>query len=173
MDKENKLIPMNLQLHAKQTIMQETDTLAGNLGKCYVTLKGIRYYLMQLQDFEGSVDITITDVNAMGSVLTMGRPTGMKITWSGTITDNTDIFRQCIEEYLETGVFPPFDIQTTNEDPIAAKLGRHTSIYERCYFDKTTLSKIAKGGELLEAPISGIANGYKGPEKFKMIEGMI
>lgn len=171
MDKENKLIPMNLQLFA-QTVMRETDTVAGNLATCYVTIKGNRYYLMQLQEFEGTPDITITDVNAMGSTLTRGRPTGMKLTWSGTIMDNTELFRDLVMEYLETGVFPPFDIQTTNEDAISS-LGRHTVIYESCYLDKTTMSKITKGGELLEAPISGIANGIKTPEKYRHIEGMM
>lgn len=172
MEEKLKLaVPMDLQLHA-DSVMRAEDTYAGYMAKAYATIKGNRYHLFNIKDFDFTGDVTLIEIARTGTNVVGVRPGLVKLPFSGTIHFNTPIFIDLLLEYLETKVFPPIDLQITNEDPVSS-LGRNTVIAEGCYLDKVQLTKIAAGGDPLDAPISGIANNIKNPEKMNMLEGMI
>ena len=169
--KEGKLIPMNLQLHAAPT-MNPIDAVAGDKATCYVTINGERYLLVQLIEFTSELEIPLKEVPRVGATIEAKRPAGpMKASFSAKVYQNTDLFLELAMEYKKTGIFPPIDIQTTNEDPMS-RAGRHTLIHKDCYIEKLPLAQILTGEEWLEAEVSGVINDFDLAEKFKEIEGM-
>ena len=78
-----------------------------------------------------------------------------------------EIFDDILDEYLRTGKMPRFEVQTSNDDP-AVTVGRSTKVYNDCILDGDVLLSLAdaEGGDI-EQEISGYAEGFTRPEKFR------
>lgn len=161
---------MNLQFFA-DTTMASKDAVSAQLARCYVTIEGNRYLLMQAKDFEAKFKKNKKEIKILGKTGAGHKAAGWSGTGSMTIYHNTEIFNNLFERYKNTGEDIYFDIQVTNDDPTSAA-GRNTKIYKNCNLDEGTLQKFAADGDWLEQSVSFTFEDYEGPEKFKQLEGM-
>lgn len=151
--------------------MQSKDAISGSLAKAYVTIDGDRYEFMQMTNFDSSVNISIAEVPVLGKIMKGHKPGTGNGEWSATMYYNQPIFRTVMLEYKNTGVFPYFDIQVTNEDPTSS-IGRQTVILKDCLFSGGVLSKFDVSTEALDEEISGTFDDFELPEKFSVLDGM-
>jgi len=152
--------------------MNAKDAVSASLAKGFITIEGNRYEFIQLLDFESKFNVEVSEVPILGKIMKGHKVTGASGEWSGKAHFNQSIFREIMLKYKNTGEFPYFDIQVTNEDP-ASVVGRQTIILKECLFEGGVLAKFEAGGETLEEDISGTFDDFEMPEKFKVLEGMI
>ena len=120
---------------------------------------------------ESKWDINIVKVPLLGKVGAGHKPAGGEGTWSGTAYFNQSHMREIADEYQKTGIFPPFEIQVTNEDPATA-VGQQTIVHHGCLFDSVVLSKFQAGEDLLEEDLSGTFESWDMPRRFNSLPGM-
>ena len=150
-----------------KNVMNTNDAVAAKFAEVFVTLNGRRYAMLMCKNFEGKGNISNQDVPRMGSLIMGKKPTTVEISFSMTIYKCTEIFDEVLEKFINTGVMPSFDIQTSNEDP-AASVGRSTKIYNDCVLDGDVLLSMAGSeDDFVEQEIEGFAGGFTRPEKFK------
>ncbi|KSV60341.1 hypothetical protein ASU35_06015 [Acetivibrio ethanolgignens] len=151
--------------------MEAKDAVSAKLAKCYVTIEGNRYLLMQAKSFEANFKKNKKTVSILGKTGEGNKASG----WSGSgkmvIYHNTELFNDLLERYKNTGEDIYFDVQVTNEDPTSAA-GRNTKIYKNCNLDEGTLQSFDAAGEWLEQEVSFTFEDYEGPEKYKQLAGM-
>lgn len=152
--------------------MKASDVIVASLAKAFVTLGGKRYEMIQFTEFESKFNVKIGEVAILGKVMKGHKATGADGEWSAKAHFNQSIFREVMVEYKNTGVFPYFDIQVTNEDT-SSKVGRQTVILKDCLFEGGILSKFEAGGEFLEEELSGTFDDFEMKNKFNLLEGMI
>lgn len=151
--------PMNLQFFADIT-MEAKDAVSSKLAKCYVTIEGNRYLMVQAKNFEANFKKNKKDVAILGKTGTGSKASGWSGTGKMTIYHNTEIFNDLLERYKNTGEDIYFEIQVTNEDTSAA--GRNTKIYKNCNLDEASLQKFDADGEWLEQEVSFTFDDYEG-----------
>ena len=154
-----------------QAIMDALDAIAGSQGSAYVTIDGNRYCLMQLTDFEASIEINVTEVPILGKTGKGNRSTGWKGTFSGTAHYNQSVLRQMMLQYKNTGKLPAFDMQIANDDPASAA-GRQTAIFYQCLIKGGILAKFDASEDTLEEDIEGTFEDFDLPEVFALLPGM-
>lgn len=154
-----------------QAIMHAKEPIDGRQGAAYIKVDGQRYLLFQLKNFSDDTTKSKTTINRLGTTIEGNRATSVKITWTATMWYNTDIFRDIMYKYLETGVDTYFDLQITNDDP-NSDAGRHTVVYKDCNLDKVTMAKIDVDNNVLDEQISGTAERIEFPERFGILNGM-
>lgn len=157
---------------ARNQVMKPTNPVDGRMATCYITINGNRRQLLNFKNFEGKYAKNKVEVPRTGTTINGNRSAGGKGTWTATMYYVSDLFRELMIRYIETGEDFYFDIQTTNEDPVS-KNGRHTMIYEGCNIDEIILSKIDVDSQLLDEQLQGTFEYARMPEKFTDIEGEI
>lgn len=147
--------------------MNTQDAISANFAECFVTLKGTRYSMLMAKDFEGKASINTKEVYKLGNTVVGHKPQTVALAFSMTIYKCTEIFDTVVEEFINTGVMPTFDIQTSNDDP-ATTVGRSTKIYTDCVLDgDVLLSMFNAEGEFVEQSIEGYCDGFARPEKHR------
>lgn len=153
------------------TYMKGTDSVAGSLAEAYVTFSnGSRYNLMQLINFESTMEIENSEVPILGKTGKGTKPAGWTGEWSGTAHFNQSVFRRYLYEYKKTGILEPFEIQVTNEDPSSA-VGRQTIIHKGCFISSAILAKFDADEEILDEDIEGTFDDWEMPEEFTALTG--
>lgn len=153
------------------TTMNAWDALSSAMAECYVTIEGKRYRFMQAIDLEAKVEKKKMQVPILGR---MGR--GNKgVGWSGsgkaTFHYNSSLFRELLYHFKESGEDLYFDIQITNDDPVAT-VGRQTVILKNCNLDGGVLAKFSAEDEYLAEEIRFTFEDFEIPEKFSELAGM-
>lgn len=165
-------MPNNLQEgRLTQAIMEAKEPLDGRHGAAYAIINGNRYLLFQLKKFEAKVEKTKTEIPRLGTTRMGARSTGAKGTWNATLYYNTDIFRELVALYFNTGEDVRFDLVITNDDP-NSDAGEHTVIYKDCLLNGATMSILDITANPLEESISGTFEKMEMPKTFKLLEGM-
>ena len=154
-----------------KVFMDALEAVAGSMATAYVTLGGVRYRLLQLKNFEASMEITVSDVPILGKTGKGHKPSGWNGTWKGTAHYNQSILREVWLAYKNTGALPEMDIQVTNEDPTSS-VGRQTVILKNCLTKGGILTKFDADAETLEEDIEGTVDDWEMPEKFSLVAGM-
>lgn len=167
----NAYMKMNLQFFA-DTTMASRDAVAAKLATCYVTIDGKRYLLMQAKNFEASFKKNKKEINILGRTAAGNKSNGWSGTGKMTIYHNTEIFNDLLERYKNTGEDIYFDTQVTNEDS-TSRAGRNTKIYKDCNLDEAVLQKFDADGDWLEQEVSFTFEDYEGPEKYRLLDGMV
>ena len=148
-------------------VMATNDAPVAKFAEVFVTVDGKRHSMLMCKNFEGKANVSTQDVPRMGAVIMGKKPTTAEISFSMTIYKCTEIFDDIIDAFINDGVMPTFDIQTSNEDP-STSMGRTTKIYNNCVLDGDVLLSLAGSeDDFIEQEISGFAGGYTRPEKYK------
>ena len=77
-----------------KVFMDALEAIAGSMATAYVTLGGVRYRLLQLKNFEASMEISVTDVPILGKTGKGHKPSGWNGTWKGTAHYNQSVLRE-------------------------------------------------------------------------------
>ena len=155
---------MNATMNAK-------DAVSGSLGRCFVTIDGNRYLLLQAISIKAEFSKTKTEVPIMGRPHKGNKATGLKGTGSAKMHYSTSLFRELLLRYQNTGEDIYFDMQLVNEDPTST-VGRQTVILKGCNIDGGTLASIDADAEYLEDEFDFTFESFEIPEKFKNLPGM-
>lgn len=147
-------------------IMNTQDAAYASYAEVFVTVGNNRYSMLMCKDFEGTAKVSTKDVPRMGSVIMGKKPSTIELSFKMTIYKCTAIFDSILEDYINTGVMPTFDIQVSNEDP-STNIGRSTTIYNDCTLDGDVLLSMAGSkDDFIEQEISGFAGSITRPEKY-------
>lgn len=157
-------------MFARPKVMSGRTPVDGRMAYVYVTIDGNRRQLLSFKNFEGKFAKEKVTIPRTGTVIDGNRSVGGKGTWTATLYYVSDLFREFMFRYMETGEDFYFDVQTTNEDP-NSKNGRHTVIYEDCNIDDIILSKLDVESKILDEQISGTFEYARMPEMFTEVEG--
>lgn len=152
-------------------IMNTDDIMHGSGGSALLEVGENRYNLFTIKKFEGKVTINKREKGLLGSPKKANYTSGWKGTFTATIEFNTSTFQRMVQVYKDTGVFPAFKIQTTNEN-FSGSTGRQQVIYSGCVLDELPLSMFdteSDGG--LEMNISGTFEDFEIPEGFTDMPG--
>lgn len=148
-------------------VMNTNDAPVAKFAEVFVKLGEKRYKMLMCKNFEGKASISNQDVPRMGSVIMGKKPTTVELPFTMTIYKCTEIFDDVLDTFIKTGVMPPFDIQTSNDDP-STSVGRSTKSYNDCVLDGDVLLSLAGSeDDFIEQEISGFAGGYTRGEKYK------
>ncbi len=151
--------------------MKAKDAISAKLAECYVTIGTRRYNFMQAINLEASFEKTKTDIPILGKTGKGNKATGWSGSGSATFHYNTNIFRQMMLDYKNTGQDTYFEIQVSNEDP-TSDAGRQTIVFIDCNIDGGILAKFDAGGEYLEEDMDFTFEDFKMPESFNELTGM-
>ena len=146
--------------------MNTQDAVSANFAECFVTLNGKRYSMLMAKEFEGKATPNTKEVYRLGNVVVGHKVQTVVLAFSMTVYKCTEIFDDVMDEFIQTGVMPTFDIQVSNEDP-ASSVGRSTKIYNGCVLDgDLLLSMFNAEGEFIEQTIEGFCDSVTRPEKY-------
>lgn len=154
-----------------QNVMNAKDAISASLAKCFVTIEGNRYELMQAINLEANFNKNKSKVPILGKTGKGNKSTGWDGTGNATFHYNTSIFRKLLKRYKDTGEDIYFDIQVTNEDA-SSSVGRQTVILKDCNLDGGTLTKFDADAEYLDDSIDFTFEDFEMPEEFSMLAGM-
>lgn len=152
-------------------IMNAKDVISGSLGKCYVTIEGNRYELMQVTQVKAKIEKTKKEVAIMGKTGKGNKTTGWKGTGSAKLHYNTSLFRELAEKYKDTGEDIYFDMQIENDDP-TSHVGKQVVILINCNFNSMTLANIDAESESLDEDFDFTFEDFKVAKKFNNLDGM-
>jgi len=153
------------------TTMNGRDAVSGSMGRCFVTIEGNRYLLMQVISVKAEMEKTKTKVPIMGRSGKGNKATGWEGSGSAKLHYNSSLFRELLLKYQNTGEDIYFDMQLVNEDP-TSMVGRQTVILKGCNIDGGTLASIDADAEYLEDEFDLTFESFEIPEKFKNLPGM-
>ncbi len=151
--------------------MNAKDSVSAALAKCFVTIEGKRYELMQAINLEAKIEKSKSEVPILGKTGKGNKATGWKGTGNATFHYNTSLFRKMLKQYKNTGEDIYFDIQVTNEDP-SSSVGRQTILLKDCNLDGGILTKFDADAEYLDESIDFTFEDFEMPEEFTMLQGM-
>lgn len=154
-----------------QNVMNSKDAISASLAKCFVTIEGNRYELMQAINLEANFNKNKSKVPILGKTGKGNKSTGWDGTGNATFHYNTSIFRKLLKRYKDTGEDIYFDIQVTNEDA-SSSVGRQTVILKDCNLDGGILTKFDADAEYLDDSIDFTFEDFEMPEEFSMLAGM-
>lgn len=150
----------------QKTMMNVKDDISAHRAECFVTIDGNRYSMLMAKDFEGKAKVNTREVPRLGNIVVGHKADTVVLAFSMTIYKCTEIFDDVIERFIQTGVMPPFTIQTSNDDQ-ASSVGRSTKIYEDCVLDGDVLLSLFKAeGGSIEQKIEGFCDSFSRPEKY-------
>lgn len=151
--------------------LRAPDTITGSLARCYVTIDGNRYLLIQAKKVEAKVEKTKTEISILGKTGKGNKSTGWKGTGSFVLYDTTSLFRELMEQYKNTGEDVYFDMQVENEDP-SSKTGRQVAMLLNCNINSLTIAQLDVDSAALEDTVEFTFEDFKLPEKFNQLDGM-
>ncbi len=156
---------------SEKIFMEALEAVAGSQASAFITLNGTRYRLLQLKNFEASMEISISDVAILGKTGKGHKPGGWSGTWKGNAHYNQSVLREMWLEYKNSGKLPTMDIQITNDDPTTS-IGRQSIILKDCLSKGGILAKFDADTETLDEDIEGTFDDWEMPERFSLIPGM-
>ena len=108
------------------------DTVNGAEGCIFITTGGRNIQVASMRNIRTAANIQANDMRVIGTRKVQSKPNGATQTGTGNIYYGSDLFRDMVIEYINTGVMPEFDIQLTNRDP-ATSLGTEVTAYYGCH----------------------------------------
>lgn len=156
---------------AEQRIMPAYEAIDGRHGAAYATIKGKRYLLFQLTNFETKTEKNNIELQRLGTTIGGNLSSGIKLGWEAEMYYNTDIFRALVIDYIKNGKETYFDLQITNDDPNSSA-GRHTVILRDCKINNMSLALLNVDNQVLKEKVDGTCEDIDAPELFKVLKGM-
>lgn len=144
------------------------ETVSGSQGSVFAEIEGKRYVLASISKFKATFKTNIAKGGVLGLSGKQNKPAGWEGEWEATFYYNQTTFRELAQRYAETGMFPTFNVQVINEDPMSvAKIGRQSMTFIDCIAEEITMAMIDVDAESLDEDVSGTFNDFKINDKFK------
>ena len=152
-------------------VMSGKNAISGSLVKCYVTIEGNRYEMLQVLNVKAKLEKTKKEVSIMGKPGKGNKSTGWKGTGSAKFHYNSSLFRELAERYKDTGEDIYFDMQVENYDP-TSKVEKQVTILINCNFNSMVLANIDAEADTLDEEFDFTFEDFKVPTKFSNLDGM-
>lgn len=107
------------------------DTIHGAAGKAVATINGQVKELFGAKKIDAKGNIASEDMKVIGTKRIQNKNGGVKMTGTGTMYYCTSDFAKMLQEYVQTGRMPRFNMQVTNDDQ-ASSVGVQTVALYRC-----------------------------------------
>ena len=107
------------------------DTVNGAEGSIVITQNGQNIVVANMKNIKPTAGIQSEDMRVIGTRTIQNKNNGVKLTGTGNVYYGTDLFRDMVLQYINTGVMPQFDIQITNNDPTTT-IGSEITAYYGC-----------------------------------------
>ena len=107
------------------------DTVNGAEGSIVITRNGQNIVVANMKNIKPTAGIQSEDMRVIGTRTIQNKNNGVKLTGTGNVYYGTDLFRDMVLQYINTGVMPQFDIQITNNDPHTT-IGSEVTAYYGC-----------------------------------------
>lgn len=107
------------------------DTVNGAEGSIVITQNGQNIVVANMKNIKPTAGIQSEDMRVIGTRTIQNKNNGVKLTGTGNVYYGTDLFRDMVLQYINTGVMPQFDIQITNNDPTTT-IGSEVTAYYGC-----------------------------------------
>lgn len=144
------------------------ETVAGSQGCVFAEINDRRYVLASLSKFKATFKTNVSKGGVLGLSGKQNKPAGWEGEWEATFYYNQSTFRELAQQYAENGIFPTFNIQVINEDPMSvAKIGRQSITFIDCIAEEITMAMIDVDADSLDEDVSGTFNDFKINDKFK------
>lgn len=144
------------------------ETVSGSQGSVFAEIEGKRYVLASISKFKATFKTNIAKGGVLGLSGKQNKPAGWEGEWEATFYYNQTTFRELAQRYAETGMFPTFNIQVINEDPMSTSMiGRQSITFIDCIAEEITMAMIDVDAESLDEDVSGTFNDFKINDKFK------
>lgn len=112
------------------------DTVNGAEGKIFVTRSGRNIEIAGMRNIRTDAEIQSSDMRVIGTRMIQTKVNGVKGSGTGNIYYGSDIFRDMLLEYMNTGKMEEFDIQIINDDP-STSIGRQSMAFYGCVLTGT------------------------------------
>lgn len=154
-----------------KNIMLAKDAMTGAAGRCFSTILGNRYELMNAINIQLDYKKKKVKVPLLGKPGGGNKSGGIEYSGKAKFHYNTSILRKLIHHYQETGIDVYFDMQITNEDE-TSDAGRQTIIAYDCNIDGGVLARFDADSEYLDEELEFTFERFDIPEEFNMLTGM-
>ena len=151
--------------------MNAKDAISAKLAECFITIGRNRYNFMQAINVEAKFEKKKSEVPVLGRTGTGNKSTGWSGSGSCTAHYNSNIIRQMLVDYKNTGKDLYFDMQITNDDP-SSDAGAQTVELYNCNVDGGILAKFDADGEYLEEDFDFTFEDFAIPKTFNLLPGM-
>lgn len=95
-----------------QSLLDVRKALTGKDGKVFVTINGESYFLAEAESFSATLNLTNTDIQPMGSILTYGVPVSVSVAITlSEIVIRDDVMIEPLVQAISEGYIPSFDLQ--------------------------------------------------------------
>lgn len=148
------------------TTMRTDDAPSAKLAEFYCTIDGRRRNMLSAKKFEAKATTTLSDVKALGMMITGKKATGLELKISCTVYKCSSMFDDIVTSFKDTGIMPRFEVQVTSEDK-ATNIGKDTKVYKDCTISgDVLLSMFDADGNFIEQEIEAYAMDYDHKEKY-------
>lgn len=152
--------------------MLAKDSVAGNMGECYVVIDNRRINIMSVIAVEATVEKTKVEVPILGQRMKGNKTINTKGTGTATVHYNISTFRKAMKHFVDTGEDMYFDMIVINNDPTSAA-GRQTTVLKGCNLNKTIVAKVdANESNYMTEEFEFTFESWDMPEEFNELEGM-
>ena len=106
-------------------VMKSDDAVSANFAEVFVTYNNRRYCMLMCKKFEGKASVETREIPRLHAMIKGHKPGLVDLSFTMTVYKCTEIFDDIIEEYLNTGKMPRFEVQTSNDDPAVTEAQRY------------------------------------------------
>lgn len=127
------------------------DTVNGAEGKIFVTRNGQNIEVAGMRNITTNAEVQSSDMQVIGTRKIQDKPNGAKLTGTGNVyygSNGSNLWRDMVLQYINTGVMEEFDIQVTNQDPTTS-IGSQSIAYYGCHLTGTIPISILNSEEAM------------------------
>lgn len=127
------------------------DTVNGAEGKIFVTRNGQNIEIAGMRNITTNGEVQSSDMRVIGTRKIQDKPNGAKLTGTGNVyygSNGSNLWRDLVLQYINTGVMEEFDIQITNNDPTTT-IGTQSIAYYGCHLTGTIPVSILNSEEAM------------------------
>ncbi|MDT9721381.1 phage tail tube protein [Paenibacillus sp. ClWae2A] len=147
--------------------LKASDTISGQEGRAYATIKGQTEEMFYVKTLEATVEKQKAEVKTLGRRGVQHKATGWSGSGSMTIFYTTSRFRELMLQYMQNGVDTYFDIEVTNEDP-SSTIGKQTVTLKGVNLDSVIMASLDTEAEALEEEVSFTFEDVDMPVSFNL-----
>ena len=127
------------------------DTVNGAEGKIFVTRNGRNIEIAGMRNITTNGEIQSSDMRVIGTRKIQDKPNGAKLTGTGNVyygSNGSNLWRDMVLQYINTGVMEEFDIQIVNTDPTTS-IGSQNMAYYGCHLTGTVPVSVLNSEEAM------------------------
>ena len=154
------------------TTLVAKDVNNSRLARCYVTIDGQKWLLMEGKSLEAKVEYDKQEIGILGKTAKGHKATSWNGSGNMTIYLVTSKFTELMKQFKDDLTEIYFTIQVINEDPTSDS-GRQDVTLKQCSIDGGIIAAFDVDGDWLEQDIDFTFEDFTIAESFNVLDGMV